>query len=82
MLISPPPSQLKVVIQKLFPLFIVLGAIAIFIILSKTKPPTEKKEATAYLPVVEVMAIQASKVTFQVSSYGIVKPKHQTQIVS
>lgn len=73
---------MKIVAQRLLPIFIISGAVVVFIILSNNKPPAEKKAASEYLPIVEVMAVQESKVTFKISSYGIVQPKHQTQIVS
>ncbi|BDY03434.1 efflux RND transporter periplasmic adaptor subunit [Ferrimonas sp. YFM] len=70
-------------LRRLMPIAIILcllaGGVTLII---KTKPQPEKKEDTQALPLVEVQEIRSDDITLSLNSYGVVQPKHQTQLVA
>lgn len=70
-------------LRRLMPIAIILcllaGGVTLIIM---TKPQPEKKEETQALPLVEVQEIRSDDITLSLNSYGVVQPKHQTQLVA
>ncbi len=56
--------------------------ISSFAIFSSMKKPPEEKEKVDTTPIVAVEAIQVGPMTLRVGSYGIVKPKYETELVA
>ncbi len=60
---------------------IIIGGLAMFGFISMKKPPEEKPEVDN-TPIVAVESITVEPMTLKVDSYGIVKPKYETELVA
>ncbi|GAA5194143.1 efflux RND transporter periplasmic adaptor subunit [Ferrimonas gelatinilytica] len=69
-------------IRRLLPLLILVIAVAGFLVLLSTKQAPEKKEQVTSLPIVEVLAVTPQAHQLVLRSYGVVKPKHDSQLVA
>jgi len=68
--------------QILLPIVIItVGVLAMMAFTSMKKPPEEKPEVDN-TPIVAVEEISVKPMTLQVSSYGVVKPKYETELVA
>lgn len=68
--------------QIILPIVIIaLGALGFIAFQSMKKPPEEKPEVDN-TPIVTVETINVAPVTLKVSSYGVVKPKYETELVA
>jgi RND family efflux transporter MFP subunit len=68
--------------QILVPIVILIAGILIFMLFSSMKKPPEEKEEIDNTPIVAVEEISVAPMTLQVESYGIVKPKYETELVA
>ena len=68
--------------QIIIPIAILLVGIAGMAIFSSMKKPPEEKEKNDNTPIVTVERISVTPMTLEVSSYGMVKPKYETQLVA
>ncbi len=66
----------------LIPTVILVTGIAGFIGLASMKKPPEEKEKVDTTPIVAVEKVSLSSLTLTVSSYGVVKPKYETELVA
>ncbi len=68
--------------QIILPIVIIaLGVLGFIAFQSMKKPPEEKPEVDN-TPIVTVETINVAPVTLKVSSYGVVKPKYETELVA
>lgn len=67
-------------LRVLLILAILLGAVAIFAVLTGLREPPAKKEAVFLAPLVEVMELQPMQVAFRIVSQGTVRPRTQTTL--
>ncbi|WP_299003553.1 efflux RND transporter periplasmic adaptor subunit [uncultured Shewanella sp.] len=74
--------MLKILIRRLFPLFILILFILLAFLLNSTKTPPEEKPSVDNIPVVNVIHIRPETMPFHLSSYGTVNPKYKTQLVT
>lgn len=68
--------------QIIIPLVILATGIAAMVGFSSMKKPPEEKPKEDNTPIVSVEHISVTPMTLEVSSYGIVKPKYETQLVA
>ena len=68
--------------QILFPVGILVLGVGIAASFSAMKKPPEKKEEKEILPLVQVQPASVESITLDVSSYGLITPKYQTNLVS
>lgn len=68
--------------QIIIPIAILIAGIAINFVFASMKKPPEEKEPVDNTPIVAVEAVSVAPMTLQVSSYGVVKPKYETELVS
>jgi len=68
--------------QILFPVGILVLGVGIAASFSAMKKPPEKKEEKEILPLVQVQPASVESITLDVSSYGLISPKNQTQLVA
>ena len=68
--------------QILFPVGILVLGVGIAASFSAMKKPPEKKEEKEILPLVQVQPASVESITLDVSSYGLITPKNQTQLVA
>ena len=68
--------------QIIVPIVILLAGILLFVAFSSMKKPPEEKEKVDNTPIVAVEAVTVEPMTLQVDSYGIVKPKYETELVA
>jgi len=68
--------------QILFPIGILVLGVGIAAGFSAMKKPPEKKEEKEILPLVQVQPASVRSITLDVSSYGLIAPKNQTQLVA
>ena len=68
--------------QIIYPLVIVAVGIAGFMLFKSMKKPPEEKPKVDNTPIVRVMATAYEPITLKVASYGEVKPKYETEIVT
>lgn len=68
--------------QFISPIVIILSGVLIMVGLSSMKKPPEEKEKVDNTPIVAVEAVTLSPMTLNVTSYGIVKPKYETELVA
>lgn len=68
--------------QIIIPIAILAAGIAAMAIFSNMKKPPEEKEKIDNTPIVAVESISVAPMTLEVSSYGMVKPKYETQLVA
>jgi RND family efflux transporter MFP subunit len=69
-------------LRVLLILAILLGAAAIFVVLTGLREPPAKKEAEVLAPLVEVMQMQPMTAAFRIESQGTVMPRTQTTLSS
>ena len=69
-------------IRVLLILGILLGAVAIFAVLTSLREPPAKKEAEILAPLVEVLELQPMTTAFRIDSQGTVRPRTQTTLSS
>ncbi|SEK95290.1 RND family efflux transporter, MFP subunit [Colwellia chukchiensis] len=67
--------------QILIPIVILLAGILIFALFSSMKKPPAEKEVIDDTPIVAVERISVAPLTLTVDSYGVVKPKYETELV-
>ena len=68
--------------QIILPLIILVAGIGAFAIFTGMKKPPEEKEEVDNTPIVSVESITVAPMTLNVDSYGIVKPKYETDLVA
>mgnify|MGYP000341984996 CR=1 FL=1 len=68
--------------QIILPLIILIAGIGAFAIFTGMKKPPEEKEEVDNTPIVSVESITVAPMTLNVDSYGIVKPKYETDLVA
>jgi RND family efflux transporter MFP subunit len=69
-------------IRILLILGILLGAVAVFAVLTSLREPPAKKEAEVLAPLVEVLELQPMTTAFRIDSQGTVRPRTQTTLSS
>jgi RND family efflux transporter MFP subunit len=68
--------------QIIIPIIILTTSIAAMIGLSSMKEPPEEKPEVDNTPVVAISNISISPMVLKVSSYGMVKPKYETELIA
>ncbi|MBL4910245.1 MAG: efflux RND transporter periplasmic adaptor subunit [Alteromonadaceae bacterium] len=68
--------------QIIMPIVILIGGVLTMVGLSSLKKPPEEKEVVDNTPIVAVETIALTPMNLDVKSYGIVKPKYETQLVA
>lgn len=68
--------------QILVPIVILIAGILAFMLFSSMKKPPEEKEEIDNTPIVAVEPISVAPMTLKVESYGVVKPKYETELVA
>lgn len=68
--------------QILVPIVILIAGILTFMLFSSMKKPPEEKEEVDNTPIVAVEPISVAPMTLKVESYGVVKPKYETELVA
>ena len=68
--------------QIIIPIVILVTGIAVMVGFSSMKKPPEEKEKVDNTPIVAVENISVAPMTLEVNSYGMVKPKYETQLVA
>ncbi len=69
-------------LRVLLILAILVGAVAIFAVLTGLREPPARKEAEFLAPLVEVMELQPMRAAFRIDSQGTVRPRTQTTLSS
>lgn len=68
--------------QIILPIVILAAGIAAMAIFSNMKKPPEEKEKVDNTPIVAVEKISVAPMTLEVNSYGMVKPKYETELIA
>ncbi len=68
--------------QIIVPIAILVAGILLFMMFSSMKKPPEEKAEVDNTPIVAVEAVSVAPMTLHVDSYGIVKPKYETELVA
>jgi len=68
--------------QIIIPIVILAAGIAAMAIFFNMKKPPEQKEKVDKTPIVAVENISVAPMTLEVNSYGMVKPKYETELVA
>ncbi len=68
--------------QIIVPIVIIIAGILLFVVFSSMKKPPEEKAKVDNTPIVAVEEVSVAPMTLYVGSYGIVKPKYETEIVA
>ncbi len=68
--------------QIILPLVVLAAGIGAFVVFSGMKKPPEEKAEVDNTPIVSVEAIAVEPMTLHVNSYGLVKPKYETELVA
>ncbi|KGJ91271.1 efflux RND transporter periplasmic adaptor subunit [Colwellia psychrerythraea] len=68
--------------QIIIPIVILATGIAAMAIFSSMKKPPEEKEKVDNTPIVAVENISVAPMTLEVNSYGMVKPKYETELIA
>ncbi|WP_035416211.1 efflux RND transporter periplasmic adaptor subunit [Ferrimonas kyonanensis] len=69
--------------RRLLPIIIILAALFVGLaVIFATKTQPEVKEQRKILPIIEVSEIRSDNITLKMKSYGVVQPRHQTQLVA
>jgi RND family efflux transporter MFP subunit len=68
--------------QIIIPIVILIAGFLIFFLFSSMKKPPEDKAVVDNTPMVAVEAISLAPMTLLVDSYGVVKPKYETELVA
>lgn len=73
---------MSVFIRRYLPVVILLLFAGLSAGLLLNRPQTQQKIVETIVPVLEVMEVKKQQLTFKVNSYGMVKPKHQAELVA
>ncbi|NRA60676.1 MAG: efflux RND transporter periplasmic adaptor subunit [Psychrobium sp.] len=73
---------MKKTLRILLPLIIIIFGVLIAVMIVGSKQPPEKKEEIETLPLVETYKVSLKDQHLAIHSFGVVKPKHQTNLVS
>jgi len=68
--------------QIIIPIVILAAGVAAMVGFSSMKKPPEEKEKVDNTPIVAVENISVAPMTLEVNSYGMVKPKYETQLIA
>ena len=68
--------------QIIIPIVILIAGFLIFFAFSSMKKPPQEKAEVDNTPIVAVEAITLAPMTLKVDSYGVVKPKYETELVA
>lgn len=68
--------------QIIVPIVILAAGVLTFVIFSGMKKPPEEKAEVDNTPIVAVEPITVAPMTLEISSYGVVKPKYETELVA
>lgn len=68
--------------QIIVPIAILVAGIGSFMVFSSMKKPPEEKPEVDNTPIVTIENVSVSPITLHVKSYGIVKPKYETELVA
>jgi len=68
--------------QIIIPIVILAAGIAAMAVFSSMKKPPEEKAEVDNTPIVAVSEITVAPMTLEVSSYGIAKPKYETELIA
>jgi len=68
--------------QIIMPIVILIGGVLTMVGLSSLKKPPAEKEAVDNTPIVAIESVELTPITLDVKSYGVVKPKYETQLVA
>ncbi len=68
--------------QIILPIVMLAAGIALFMFFSSMKKPPEEKPEVDNTPLVTIESISVQPMTLHVGSYGIVKPKYETELVA
>ncbi|MEW6989196.1 efflux RND transporter periplasmic adaptor subunit [Colwelliaceae bacterium 6441] len=68
--------------QIIVPIVILIAGVLLFVFFSSMKKPPEEKAKVDNTPIVAVEEVTVAPLTLSVDSYGIVKPKYETEIVA
>jgi len=68
--------------QIIIPIVILIAGFLIFFLFSSMKKPPQEKAEIDNTPIVAVEAISLAPMTLKVDSYGLVKPKYETELVA
>ncbi len=68
--------------QIIVPIVILIAGILLFLAFSSMKKPPAEKAKVDNTPIVAVEEVTVTPMTLNVDSYGIVKPKYETEIVA
>jgi len=68
--------------QIIVPMAILVAGILLFVVFSSMKKPPEEKPVVDNTPIVAVETIHVAPINLTVNSYGIVKPKYETELVA
>ncbi|MCJ8318965.1 MAG: efflux RND transporter periplasmic adaptor subunit [Colwellia sp.] len=68
--------------QIIIPFIVLAAGIGAFVVFSGMKKPPEEKAEVDNTPIVSIEAISVEPMTLHVNSYGIVKPKYETELVA
>ncbi|ALO35999.1 RND transporter [Colwellia sp. MT41] len=68
--------------QIIIPIVILATGIAAMVGFSSMKKPPEEKEQVDNTPIVAVEKISVAPMTLEVNSYGMVKPKYETELIA
>ncbi|MFT5812569.1 MAG: RND family efflux transporter MFP subunit [Psychroserpens sp.] len=68
--------------QIIIPIAILMAGFLVFFLFSSMKKPPQEKAAVDNSPIVAVEAITLAPMTLKVDSYGVVKPKYETELVA
>jgi RND family efflux transporter MFP subunit len=68
--------------QIIIPVLVLAAGVAMFAAFSSMKKPPEEKEKVDNTPIVAVEQVSLSLMVMEVESYGIVKPKYETELVA
>ncbi|MBA6389725.1 efflux RND transporter periplasmic adaptor subunit [Colwellia sp. BRX10-3] len=68
--------------QIIIPIVILIAGFLVFFLFSSMKKPPQEKAEVDNTPIVAVEAITLAPMTLKVDSYGVVKPKYETELVA
>ncbi|SES65711.1 efflux RND transporter periplasmic adaptor subunit [Thalassotalea agarivorans] len=70
------------ILQKLLPILILIIGVVFMGMFSGMKQPPAEKEKVDNTPIVAVQEVEVSPLMLEVKSYGVVKPKFETELIS
>lgn len=68
--------------QIIVPLVILAAGILLFVVFKSMKKPPEEKAKVDNTPIVAIEEISVAPITLKVDSYGVIKPKYETELVA